>query len=63
VNTVIVGSDPVPPTVPSTTVPATTTTVPKGPLPRSGGTPLPLLLLALGATCVGGSLLLARRRI
>ncbi len=71
VNTVIVGSDPPPPTStsvpgpPTTAVPGppTTTTVPKGPLPRAGGSPMPLLLLGLGAACIGGSLLLARRRV
>lgn len=64
VNTVIVESDPPPPPPSSSTVPGTTTTtVHSGPLPRAGGTPMPLLLLALGAACVGGSLLLARRRI
>lgn len=59
VNTAIV--DVLPPTT-TTTPGTTTTTIHSGPLPRAGGSPLPLLLLGLGAGCAGGVLLLTRRR-
>ncbi len=62
VNTLIVASEPPPTTTPTTTPGTTTTTIHKGPLPRAGGDPLPLLLLALGAAGAGGLLLAARRR-
>ena len=39
----------------------TTTVVSKGPLPVSGGTPLPLLLIGLGLAGLGGAMLLTRR--
>ena len=73
VSTTIVGSEPPPPTSgPTTTTPGSTTTsvVSGGPttttpggLPRTGGgSPTPLLLIGFGIACIGGSLVLTRRR-
>ena len=78
VSTTIVGSEPPPPppppgpTNPTTTTPGSTTTsvVSGGPttttpggLPRTGGgSPTPLLLIGFGIACIGGSLVLTRRR-
>jgi uncharacterized repeat protein (TIGR01451 family)/LPXTG-motif cell wall-anchored protein len=78
VSTTIVGSEPPPPTTtpgptpPSTTTPGDTTTsvVSGGPttttpggLPRTGGdSTTPLLLIGFGIACIGGSLVLTRRR-
>lgn len=39
-----------------------TTTVPKGPLPVSGGTPLPTLLIGFGLSALGTAMLMVRRR-
>lgn len=75
VTTTIVGSEPPPPTTAgptTTTTPGATTTsvVSGGPttttpggLPRTGGgSPTPLLLIGFGIACIGGSLVLTRRR-
>ncbi len=52
-----------PGTTPSTT-PGTTTTIYKGPLPTTGGSsPSPLLAIGFGLSCVGGALVLSRRRL
>lgn len=68
VTTTIVGSDPPPPT---TTSGSTTTSVEiggptttsPGDLPRTGGSsPTPLLLIGFGIACIGGALVLTRRR-
>ena len=69
VTTTIVGSDPPPP---STTTPGSTTTLVEiggptttspGDLPRTGGSsPTPLLLIGFGIACIGGALVLTRRR-
>jgi uncharacterized repeat protein (TIGR01451 family)/LPXTG-motif cell wall-anchored protein len=67
VSTTIVGSEPPPTTTPGSTTTSVvsggpTTTTPGG-LPRTGGgSPTPLLLIGFGIACIGGSLVLTRRR-
>jgi hypothetical protein len=61
-TTTIVQVLPPPPSL--TPTPTTTpTTVSTRPLPVSGGSPLPLLFIGFGLACMGGAMVLTRRRV